>query len=214
MPTTNETAGLERSPLSRRAHAKAFNLIEPSTSTAAFALAQLPFLAPSSVSSSETHAISRDWWGRSDTDEETGETNPVLTRQLAHLLDQSREETFEDGMSSRFAQEFTAWTLRFEPSALRLLMRKTFLDQFPVEALCEAIRSLSRLDDFRTREDRFQFLVSTLWSDSLQVRDTAAVGLSRLGDPRAASHLRRAIEREANPELRSDLQQVAEDLTI
>jgi hypothetical protein len=131
---------------------------------------------------------------------------------MENLFSVARNEVFEDGMESQFSKDLVSLIWRHGQLAILEAARLIASEKVDPGVASEALKWIGRIKDKRTHSIRLWLLKRGLTSSSHQVRDGAGLGLSFLSDPAAISALEEAVEREQVSELRSDLNQVIEQL--
>lgn len=121
-------------------------------------------------------------------------------------------ERFEDGMESQFSLELQSLVRSLGSDSFGALQQ--LLDDESVSPIvaAEALRWVGRADRFLPKPVRLSLLERALLSGSAIVRDSAALGLASLDDPRLIPALERAVASEAITALRADMQEVLEQL--
>lgn len=135
-----------------------------------------------------------------------------LGKTIENLFSVARNEVFEDGMESHFSREFVSLIERYGDLALLEAARLIMSERADPDVAAESLKWLGRIDHPGTYSFRISLLKRGLTSSSPRVRDGAGTGLSFLNDPATIPALQQAIEREQLSELKSDLQQVLQQL--
>jgi HEAT repeat protein len=131
---------------------------------------------------------------------------------MATLFAAAKDEYFEDGMESEFSRRLIRLLGEYGEKAVIELAFLILHDQVNAEIASEALRWLGHMEDTRSYQKRLWLLERSLFTPSARIRDGAALGLASLDDPHAVRYLRRAIDQESYPELRSDMEQVLAQL--
>src|SRR4051812_36288138 len=135
-----------------------------------------------------------------------------LDEQIASLFRAAQDETFEDGMESRFSQDLCLLVRSVGQVAVEAIGELIEAPHRSYEGASEAMRWLGRLEDPPTQSIRLWLLEKALEHPSAKVRDGAALGLCSMGHAHAIPYLQQAIESEAISELRDDMQQILDEL--
>ncbi len=135
-----------------------------------------------------------------------------LERELQKLFAEARYEVFEDGMSSDFSRRLEAVIRAQGNSALLELNALLRVPTTSTIVAAECLRIIGRLKDKQTHAFRRWILADRLNAKNVLVRDAAIIGLSSLDDPSVLCSVRLALEKEESAELRSDLDQLREQL--
>lgn len=138
----------------------------------------------------------------------------VFVRTLDALIENAKDEHFEDGMYSNLGMGIRVMFRSYAETATGILEERLKKPDIRPRILGEVLHTLGSLEDDATRDWRFATLVGFLKASSPLVRDAAAVGLSYLDDRRAVPYLREAIDRESNEAFREDLRAVVEQLGV
>ena len=135
-----------------------------------------------------------------------------VEEQLDRLCLAALDEQFEVGVESRFSGELQR-LCAYHPIAVLRSLRARLLDGgTSPEVLSEILQWASRQEAGAIRPIVVELLSTGLHHKSSLVRDAAASALACLDERAAVSHLRQAIEREAAPELREDLEDLVRSL--
>jgi hypothetical protein len=122
------------------------------------------------------------------------------------------DEAWQPGVASAFSRTLLALVKDDGDAAVAALERFVMNGRADPDLVAEALRWLGHLEHEPTHDARLRLLLGCLKSPSSQVRDAAGLGLALLDDPAALPALREAVEHEASPDLRHDLQQAVEQL--
>jgi HEAT repeat protein len=79
--------------------------------------------------------------------------------------------------------------------------------------IAEILKELGHLGDVAPNRAVRWILSRYLNSSSQFVRDGAGLGLARLADPATLPYLRRAVQRDADPQVKADLQLVIDEIS-
>lgn len=135
-----------------------------------------------------------------------------INQKVEALFIVGKEEVFEDGMESEFSKRLVSIIRKYGSAAIEAIAYPILHEEANPEVASEALHWLGHIDHAPTYDHRLRLLEQSLSCSSARVRDSAAVGLAYLDDPRAIPHLKQAIQREQCEELREDMKQVLEQL--
>ena len=135
-----------------------------------------------------------------------------LATELAHLVEGASDEQFEMGMVSKFARGLQKLCVRSPISVLTLLKKRIQQGKDDVEITSEIMRWTGRQNAEPIRYYVILVLLVGLRHHAPKVRDSAFIGLSELEGQNALDHLKQAIAREIDPELREDMQDLVSSL--
>jgi len=136
----------------------------------------------------------------------------ALTQKLQWLFSEAEEETFADGMESNLSRGLHLLLTEYGEMAMNQIILLEEQGQIAAEVLAETLRCLGNIDNNIAYSRRRWFLEHTLQHPSIQVRDGSILGLSFLEDPRIIPALEAALRSEPHDTLRTDMQQVIDDL--
>jgi len=141
---------------------------------------------------------------------DTWKTEGELKQDFIQLFAMGKEETFEDGMESRFSERLIFMLEYYGPIALSILKDVIFFhENTNVEVAAEALIWLSEADDFLcSRENRLKILHAAIFTDSSRIRDAAIIGIAAMDSPDSIEHVVLGILWESIPELKEDMMQV------
>lgn len=131
---------------------------------------------------------------------------------IGSLFKGAIEETFEDGIESKFSRELIQLVTTYKQAALAIVSDIIISGHTNPEVASEALRWIGRMDHSQTYSNRLWLLESCLNSSSSKVRDGAVLGLSSMDDCNAIPYIKSAIEREHISDLRKDMKQLLEQL--
>lgn len=117
-------------------------------------------------------------------------------------------EELEDGMTSNLGERITALVKKHGDAAIKALSTTFGSGSIPPEEMSHTLRWIGRIKDTKTMDARLGLLADNLKSQSPIIRDGAALGLGIMGNPKAISDLREAVENETVNELKKDMQRV------
>lgn len=136
-----------------------------------------------------------------------------VEEQLDRLCLAVHDEQFEAGVESRFSKALQRLLWAYHPTAvLRSLRARLVNDDADPEVLSEILQWASRQEASVIRIPVIDLVAAGLHHASALVRDAAALALACLDERAAVAHLRQALEREAVPELREDLEDLVRSL--
>ncbi len=141
-------------------------------------------------------------------------TQVRIQQSLDRIFADAEDESFEPGMDSQFTKHLDAMVKAHAENVWEALRRRLFVPDTNSDVLAEMLLWVGRVDQPPHSRERFNLLIDGLGHRSSLVRDSAAIGLEHLGDPRAVSHLWSAIENEVVPELRDDFKGIVESLKV
>lgn len=118
---------------------------------------------------------------------------------LRAVFDLAAGEVFEDGMETAFSEALIECLEAGGPSVVHALRKLLDQGYAGPEVGGEALRWLGCVSQPGTRDVRRLALEHYLRSDSVYLRDGAAIGLSEIDDPAALPAIESAISNEANP---------------
>ena len=141
----------------------------------------------------------------------------AIPREVEERLDRlclaARDEQFEAGVESQFSRALQRLLWAYHPTAvLRSLRARLVNDDAGPEVLSEILQWASRQEAGAIRTHVIDLVAAGLHHASALVRDAAALALACLDERAAVAHLRQALEREAVPELREDLEDLIRSL--
>ena len=134
----------------------------------------------------------------------------ALRDMLLGLFRDADNETFHDGMDSRFSMRLHHIILDYGVDAVEALGKA--LDGANVEVAGEALRQAGYVEDADTHEARLSLLEGALASPDVSIRDGASIGIEAMDDPAAIDSLRAAAKNEPCAWLRQYLREVLAQL--
>lgn len=134
----------------------------------------------------------------------------ALVRHMFHP--DTHPETFDDGFESFFGQQLEQFVLERGQLGVLIIAALIMRNELNEEYVSEAMRWMGWITDENSYRARYGLLVRNLNHKNARVRDSAALGLSSLGDISAIPYVEAAIENEQVPELKQDMQQVLDYL--
>lgn len=138
---------------------------------------------------------------------------PPVEEALQQYFSTAHEEQFETGRESQFARSLQQLLHSTDPNKmLQLLRTKLEEKKASPEVLAEMLTWISRQDEIGLRDVIVDILSLGLSNAYPLVRDAAASGFAYFDEIIAINHLRRAIEEEDVPELRTDLEDLVRSL--
>ena len=135
----------------------------------------------------------------------------VITNQIERLIAIGKRTSFYDGWDNDFTRYLDQIVAEHGTLLVAALADSIAADKInPVQAN-EILRCIP---DYETvaLDIRLNMLTRFLTSPYVTIRDGATVGIASLADHRAMPYLARAIQREANHELRNDMQIVLDEI--
>ena len=131
---------------------------------------------------------------------------------LQELIAEAREEVFIDDWESAFSIGLTRLIHRCGEGTIQAITGHMVSTHVNIEVVGEIMRVLGGIKHPATKDGRVTLLLVGLRSPDPRVRDAASLGISALDDSRLLADVQAAVARETIPELRKDLQQVADQL--
>ena len=131
---------------------------------------------------------------------------------LQELIIEAREEVFTDDWESVFSIKLTRLIHRCGEGAIQAITGCIISTHTNIEVVGEIMRILGGIKHPATKNGRVTLLLVGLRSPDPRVRDAASLGISALDDSHLLADVKAAVARETIPELRKDLQQVADQL--
>lgn len=150
----------------------------------------------------------------SEADTTTHPWQEEIYPKIEMLFRQAREESFEDGMESKFSRSLKLYILTYGNHVMNVITRLIINERVNAEVASEALRWIGLIHHPDTYTKRLWLLQKALFCSSPRVRDGAALGIAYLDDPAARPRLSSAIEREQIPELKEDMIQVLKRLGV
>jgi hypothetical protein len=139
-------------------------------------------------------------------------TSNQLNSKIEAIFWSAKEEFFEDGMNSEFSQKLISTINQYGNDAIEIIICLIVYNKISPEVAGEALRWLGRINHPETYQYRLWLLERSLTLSSVRVKDGAILGLASVDDKHAIPYLKRAIENENCSELKSDMEQVLEQL--
>jgi len=136
----------------------------------------------------------------------------ALQSKILPLFGAAIEERFEDGRETLFSNSLESLIRKEGTLALEIISDLLSNDRLHPEVAAEALRWIGHMEHDPTYDSRFALLGQALLNPSPQIRDGAALGLDFMEDASAIPLLQEAIERERIAALRSNLEQVLDEL--
>ena len=138
--------------------------------------------------------------------------NLSIIQHLDRSFFAANDEQFEPGMDSYFSANLQG-LCAFDPyTVMDHIKTKLAADHQEVTVMAEAVRWVARQEAISIREAVVDILCSALVHRSPLVRDSGALGLAYLLEVQALVPLQSAMEREKEPELRQDLEDLIRSL--
>jgi hypothetical protein len=155
------------------------------------------------------------WHIRTSFGDEDELSSAGLSEEVSTILASAINETFETGYQSVFHKNLTSLYVRFGSPVVEALCHDLKALSRPYSSLLrEAFRFLASLDDPESQDFRLVFLAGYLSDSSPINRDSAALALADLADPRGAQYLRAASENETHPRLKFEMLEMAAELDM
>jgi len=138
----------------------------------------------------------------------------VLSNRVKEIFRDGESEIFEAGMESLFSRRLSLMINQFGLLTLKTIKDLLADKQTNTELLAEVMRTIGRNTDTFTKNRRFRILIEGLSHTSPIIRDSASLGLCDMENAQAIPYLRDAIKREAYESLKTDFEQIIEDLGV
>ena len=136
-----------------------------------------------------------------------------VEEQLDRLCLAAHDEQFEAGVESRFSRALQRLLWVYHPTVVLRSLKARLVDgDAGPEVLSEILQWASRQEANAIRTHVIDLMAAGLHHASALVRDAAALALACLDERAAVAHLRQALEREAVPELREDMEDLIRSL--
>lgn len=129
-----------------------------------------------------------------------------------NLFEGAKDETFEDGMESRFSRELFTVIREKGSDAVSVIADFIISGHANPEVASEALRWIGRINHAPSYYNRIWLLESCLNCNSPRIRDGAILGLASMDDPDAIPYIQNAMKREFIVELREDMKQLLDQL--
>jgi len=140
------------------------------------------------------------------------EVSPDVRATLAAIVSTARREIIEDGMRNAITERLPGVVAKHLDVAIPALVSLIESDRIPPIVVAEILKELGRLRDVVPRPNLRWILERALRLPSAFIRDGAGLGLAQLADPATLPYLRQAVENEPNPDIRSGLQLVVDEI--
>jgi len=135
-----------------------------------------------------------------------------IIKLLLDIFSQAKEEIFESGIETEFSRNLLGTITKYNSAAMDVITDLILSGSVNTEVAAETMRWLGLMESRVCYRQRRWLLARCLRDVSERVRDAASLGLSYLDDPWAIPYLENAVRDELIPELRSDMEQVLEQL--
>lgn len=135
-----------------------------------------------------------------------------LEAHIDTILHIASVERFEDGMVGRTSDWLNRFVSQYAGAGMQQLSARLNSDSMNQAVAADIVRILGRIEHERSHNDRLYMAECLLYSELPLARDAGAVALSDLADERSVPALQRAIEAEAIPSLKADLQASLDEL--
>lgn len=140
------------------------------------------------------------------------ENEKELRSDVDRLLDVVTDEPYRSGMFGRAFTALSTFLERTSVAGVRALTPRLFSTWTNAEVKADVVRLLGQANHPPTTADRCYLAEHLLRSESPQTRDSAALALADMENPRGVRVLEEAIEREPIPSLKADMKLALEDL--
>jgi hypothetical protein len=141
------------------------------------------------------------------------EMAPEVRARLDAILSTARTEVFEDGMANVVTEQLPELVTKHFLTVVPAIAGLLEAGRISSTVSAEILKELGRHRSAASHELRRWVLEHALSHPAPIARDGAALGLARMGDPKAIPHVQAAVEREPLEQLRDDLRMVLADLT-
>jgi hypothetical protein len=132
----------------------------------------------------------------------------AIEAKIASLFADAELEEFDDESTAEFSKNIELAVRGFGSHALQAIMQNIVCELASPEVCREALLAISWSARDATFPKRRQLLEQSLRCSSKIVRDAAGVAIAAMNDPRSASAITRAIQREKSPLIRRNLELV------
>ncbi len=140
------------------------------------------------------------------------ESERELRSDVDRLLDAVADEPYRSGILGRAFTVLTTFLERTSVAGIQALTPRLFSTWTNAEVKADVVRLLGQAHHPPTTADRCYLAEHLLRSESPQTRDSAALALADMENPRGVRVLEEAIEREPIPSLKADMKLALEDL--
>lgn len=134
-----------------------------------------------------------------------------LDKRVEALLVSASDEVFEAGTESRLARRLDEMFNKFQSGLLQSLY-KILMANESSDALAEALQWASRQSGEKYREQIVGLFSIGLYHKSPFVRDSASTAIVHYDSSIAKPYLLDAVRKEANSELKADMEELIESL--
>ena len=142
------------------------------------------------------------------------ERTDFVDSDLRKIIRDSATEIFFDGMESVFTNELRRLLYFYGPLAVRAIGNVVKSGDANSETVGEILKVLGSDENPVTYGDRVALMLAGLQSSDPSIRDAASLGIASLDDPGLLEEVLAAVEREAMPQLRRNLELVADQLRL
>ena len=142
------------------------------------------------------------------------ETVERVNRYLLRIIRDSADEVFFDGMDSTFTNKLRSLLQFHGEITVRVIEDVVKSGDANSEAVGEILRVLGSDEDPVTHGARVAVLLASLQLPDPSIRDAASLGIASLDDPSLLNGVLAAVNREQIPQLRRNLQLVADQLQL
>ncbi len=132
-------------------------------------------------------------------------SDPKIEQSVINLFDAYQHEDFDTDIAFEFTDALNGLIRANGKPVVNIinnLIKKLDLNK---HIISETLKSLGRIEDENTEEERYQLLMCLITDDSVIIRDGAVSGLSFLDDRRALPQLRMLLETETIPILKNNI---------
>ena len=138
--------------------------------------------------------------------------NHEFEAEIDRILSIAEDEGFEDGMYGRASESLGAFVSIYTAAGVQQLTTRLTSASANQGVAANVVRMLAQIKDERSFNDRVYIAECLLYSALPLARDAGAIALGDLANERSIPALRRAIEAESIPGLKSDMQASLDEL--
>lgn len=136
----------------------------------------------------------------------------MIVDALIHLRDDAMNETFEDGVNTKFSIGLRTIVQNCGTTSIGALENAMPLETTSVPVMEEVLRQIGNVDDPHTHKLRLAFLERALVFPDSRIRDAASIGLDAMDDPKAIPSIKKAIASEPDEWIRKNLKTILAQL--
>ncbi len=136
----------------------------------------------------------------------------MIVDALLRLRDNAMNETFEDGMDTKFSIGLRTIIQNCGTPSIKALDKAMPLETTSATIMEELLRQIGNMDDPPTHKLRLALLERALESPDSRIRDAATIGMDAMGDPKAIPSIKKAIACEPDEWIRKNLKTILEQL--